>query len=91
MSEQFETDLKASELLKVLLKNRFPAPIRFNAESKTEAAELLWRHKDGRVSVYVESATGYTIEDVPYGETYEVKTIAEVIEVFNNFKFLKNE
>jgi hypothetical protein len=87
---QLETDIRATALTLALIDAGLRPPIRFRAENQKEPTELLWSHKDGRLSVYVNPKGGFTIEDVPHNEvvTDDLKTIEEVVETLAPFSFL---
>lgn len=87
---QLETHIRSSALTLACLDAGLRSPIRFKAENQKEPTELLWSHKDGRLSVYVNPGGGFSIEDIPYKEVEEddLKTIEEVVEVLSKHSFL---
>lgn len=87
---QLETDIRANALTLALLDAGLRSPIRFRAESQREPTELLWSHKDGRLSIYVNPGGGFSIEDIPYNDVMaeNVQTIAEVVEILAPHSFL---
>lgn len=87
---QLETDIRAAALTRALIDAGLRPPIRFRAENQKEPTELLWSHKDGRLSVYVNPKRGFSIEDAPYNEVaaVDLETIEEVVETLAPFSFL---
>lgn len=87
---QLETDIRANALTLALIDAGLRPPIRFRAENQKEPTELLWSHKDGRLSIYVHPGGGFSIEDVPYNDVAaeNLKTIEEVVKVLAPFSFL---
>lgn len=87
---QLETDIRAAALTLALIDAGLRPPIRFRAENQKEPTELLWSHKDGRLSVYVNPGGGFSIEDEPYNDVAgkDLKTIEEVVETLAPFSFL---
>lgn len=87
---QLETDIRANALTLALLDAGLRSPIRFRAENQKAPTELLWSHKDGRLSIYVNPGGGFSIEDVPHNEVAEqdLDTIEEVVETLAPFSFL---
>lgn len=87
---QLETHIRSSALTLACLDAGLRSPIRFKAENQKEPTELLWSHRDGRLSVYVNPGGGFSIEDIPYNEVAEedLKTIEEVVEVLSKHSFL---
>lgn len=87
---QLETDIRANALTLALIDAGIRPPIRFRAENQKEPTELLWSHKDGRLSIYVNPKGGFSIEDIPHNEvvTDDLETIEEVVEILAPFSFL---
>lgn len=87
---QLETHIRASALTMACLDAGLRAPIRFKAVNQKEPTELMWSHKDGRLSVYVNPGGGFSIEDIPYHEVPDddLETVREVIEVLSKHSFL---
>jgi hypothetical protein len=87
---QLETDIRATKLTRACFDAGLRSPIRFRAENQKEPTELLWSHKDGRLSVYVHPGGGFSIEDIPYNDVQaeNIQTIDEVVEILSPHSFL---
>lgn len=87
---QLETDIRAAALTLALIDAGLRSPIRFRAENQKEPTELMWSHKDGRLSVYVNPKGGFSIEDAPHNEVGgdDIQTIEEVVEILAPHSFL---
>jgi hypothetical protein len=87
---QLETHIRSHNLHLACLNAGLRSPLRFKATNQKEPSELLWSHKDGRLSVYINPGGGFSIEDVPYNEVKgeNLRTIPEVIQVLLQHQFL---